>query len=200
MLPLIYTNATAAAIFAVACLVWVVPEWLGWRRQMSPTARKEAARADRGSMTILVGLQWIGVALNFVLAATWPAAAITWHPVAVFVVGIILVPLGVGLRWYSIRILGEYFTRDVAVSADQHVVERGPYRFVRHPSYTGTFVTMLGVGLATGNWASLLCLLVCVFAGHYYRVRVEEAALVHALGQPYAQYMQRTKRFIPVVF
>jgi protein-S-isoprenylcysteine O-methyltransferase Ste14 len=200
MLPLIYTNATAAAVFALAYLVWVVPEWLGWRRQMSRTSRRQAARADRGSMMILVGLQWIGVALNFVLAALWPAAAIAWHPVAVFVVGIILVPLGVGLRWYSIRVLGEYFTRDVAVSADQHVVERGPYRFVRHPSYTGTFVTMLGVGLATGNWASLVCLLACVFAGHYYRVRVEEAALVRTLGQPYAQYMQRTKRFIPVVF
>jgi protein-S-isoprenylcysteine O-methyltransferase Ste14 len=200
MLPLIYTNGTAAGVFAVACLIWMVPEWFGWRRQMSRVSRKGAAAEDRGSMAILVVLQWIGLALNFVLAWMWRAAAITWQPVAVFAVGIALIPIGVGLRWYSIRMLGEYFTRDVAVAADQRVVERGPYRYLRHPSYSGTFVTMLGVGLATGNWAGAICLLACVFAGHYYRVRVEEAALVRTLGQPYLQYMQRTKRFIPLVF
>ena len=200
MLPLIYSNAAAAAVFGVACLIWMVPEWLGWRRQMSRVARKQAATADGGSMTVLVLLQWIGLALNFVLAGLWRGAAIVWHPLAIFMLGIALILLGVGFRWYSIRTLGEYFTRDVAVSADQHVVERGPYLYVRHPSYTGTFVTMLGVGLATGNWASVICLLACVFAGHYYRVRVEEEALVHALGQPYVRYMERTKRFIPLVF
>ena len=151
-------------------------------------------------MAVLVLLQWIGLALNFLLAWLWRGAAITWHPTALFALGIALIPLGVGLRWYSIRVLGRYFTRDVAVSADQRVVERGPYRYLRHPSYTGTFVTMLGVGLATGNWASLICLLACVFAGHYYRVRVEESALVHMLGQPYLEYMHRTKRFVPLVF
>jgi protein-S-isoprenylcysteine O-methyltransferase Ste14 len=200
MLPLIYTNATAAAVFGVACLIWMVPEWLGWRRQMSRVARKQAATADGGSMAVLVLLQWIGLALNFGLAWLWRATAITWHPAAVFVFGIILITLGVGLRWYSIRVLGEYFTRDVAVSADQQVVERGPYRYLRHPSYSGTFVTMLGVGLATGNWASVICLLACVFAGHYYRVKVEEGALLRTIGQPYVRYMERTKRFIPLVF
>jgi protein-S-isoprenylcysteine O-methyltransferase Ste14 len=200
VLPLIYTDARAAGIFAAACLVWLLPEWLGWRRQMSRVSRKHASPADRSSMTILVVLQWIGLALNFILAGVWPAAAIAWHQAAIFVLGIILIPLGVGLRWYSIRMLGEYFTRDVAVSADQPVVERGPYRYLRHPSYTGTFVTMLGVGLATGNWVGLICLLASVFAGHYYRVNVEEQALMRTLGQPYVQYMQRTKRFIPLLF
>jgi protein-S-isoprenylcysteine O-methyltransferase Ste14 len=200
MLPLIYTNRIAAVVFLVASLIWMVPEWLGWRRQMSRVARKEAAGEDRGSMVILVVLQWIGLALNFLLAGLWRGAAIWWHPTAIFALGIALIPLGVGLRWYSIRVLGQYFTRDVAVSVDQRVVERGPYRYLRHPSYTGTFVTMLGVGVATGNWASVTCLLACVFAGHYYRVRVEEKALVQTLGQPYVQYMRRTKRFVPMVF
>jgi protein-S-isoprenylcysteine O-methyltransferase Ste14 len=50
------------------------------------------------------------------------------------------------------------------------------------------------------NWASLAALMVCVFAGYFYRVRVEEAALLRAIGQPYRDYMRRTKRFIPFVF
>jgi protein-S-isoprenylcysteine O-methyltransferase Ste14 len=59
---------------------------------------------------------------------------------------------------------------------------------------------MLGVGLAMTNWASLLTLLLCVFSGHLYRVSVEEKALIKTIGQPYIEYMQHTKRFIPWVF
>jgi len=56
------------------------------------------------------------------------------------------------------------------------------------------------VGLAMTNWASLVALLVCVFAGHFYRVRIEEKALIRTIGQPYVEYMRRTWRFIPLLF
>jgi protein-S-isoprenylcysteine O-methyltransferase Ste14 len=59
---------------------------------------------------------------------------------------------------------------------------------------------MLGVGLVMANWASLICLLVFVFLGHMNRVRIEEKALIRAIGQPYSEYMRHTKRFIPWVF
>ena len=123
-----------------------------------------------------------------------------WARPAMFAAGVSSMVLGVALRWYAIWTLGRYFTRDVAVSADQPVVQRGPYRLIRHPAYSGTFLTMLGLGLAMTNWASLAALLACVFAGYSYRVRVEEAALARAIGQPYREYMRRTKRFIPGVF
>jgi protein-S-isoprenylcysteine O-methyltransferase Ste14 len=97
-------------------------------------------------------------------------------------------------------VLGRYFTRDVVVSHDQPVIQNGPYRLIRHPTYSGTFLTMLGVGLVMTNWASLICLLVCVFLGHMYRVHIEEKALIRAIGQPYSEYMRHTKRFIPWVF
>jgi protein-S-isoprenylcysteine O-methyltransferase Ste14 len=86
------------------------------------------------------------------------------------------------------------------VSPDQQVVQHGPYRLIRHPAYTGTFLTMLGVGLVVTNWASLICLLLCVFFGHIYRVNIEEQALIQTIGQPYIEYMRRTKRFIPRVY
>jgi len=79
-------------------------------------------------------------------------------------------------------------------------VQTGPYRYIRHPAYSGTFLTMLGVGLAMTNWASLMALLLCVFSGHLYRVHVEEKALIRAIGQPYIEYMRHTRRFIPWVF
>ncbi len=200
MLPLIYTNAGAAGIFLAACLIWNVPEMIGARKQTAKASRKEASVQDRGSMGILVGLQWVGLALNFLLAGLFPAAAIPWYRTALFSIGVILILLGVALRWYAIWTLGRYFTRDVAVSADQQVVQTGPYRSIRHPAYSGTFLTMLGVGLAMTNWASLVTLLICVLIGHMYRVSVEEKALIQAIGQPYVEYMHRTRLFIPLVF
>jgi protein-S-isoprenylcysteine O-methyltransferase Ste14 len=111
-----------------------------------------------------------------------------------------MVLLGIILRQYAIRVLGRYFTREVATRADQPVVQNGPYKFIRHPAYSGTLLTVLGIGLAMTNWASLVAILVCSFTGYFYRVLVEERALRRSLGPPYVEYMRRTKRFVPFVF
>ncbi len=198
-LPLIYTNLAAAGIFIVACLVWLVPELIVMPRQMAKVSRQEASVQDRSSLGILIGLQWVGLTVDFLLAWRLPSAAIPWQWIALLA-GVAFILLGVALRWYSIRTLGQYFTRDVAVSADQQLVQHGPYRWVRHPAYSGTILTMLGVGLGIANWAGLACLLICIFLGHLYRVSVEEKALVSTLGQPYIEYVRRTRRLIPWVF
>jgi protein-S-isoprenylcysteine O-methyltransferase Ste14 len=205
MLPLVYTNTIAGSVFAIACLAWLVPEMIGMIPQMARVSRQSVVVQDHGSMAILIGLQWAGLALNFGLAGLWPAAAMArggqgWPRTALFASGVVIIILGVALRWYAIRTLGRFFTRDVAVSEGQQVVQSGPYRLIRHPAYSGTFLTMLGVGLAMTNWASLVALLVCVFAGHFYRVRIEEKALIRTIGQPYVEYMRRTWRFIPLLF
>jgi len=174
LFPLIYTNAPAAGIFLAACLVWNVPEWIGALKQRAKGSRKEASIQDHGSMGLLIGLQWVGIALSFLLAGLFPTAALTWQRTALFGSAVTLILLGVALRWYAIWILGRFFTRDVVVSADQTVVQHGPYRSIHHPAYSGTFLTMLGVGLALTNWASLVALLLCVLSGHLYRVHVEE--------------------------
>ncbi|MFI5283414.1 MAG: methyltransferase family protein [Candidatus Dormibacterales bacterium] len=82
----------------------------------------------------------------------------------------------------------------------QSVVHSGPYRFVRHPSYTAILIMLLGVGLELANWASLAVLLAGGLMGLLYRVRVEEHALIEALGEPYSGYVRHTKRFIPFIF
>ncbi|SRR5579875_1702152 len=200
MLPLISTNAIAGVIFLAACLVWIAPEVIGTFRQTARTARRTAIVHDRGSLGVLLALQWLGLALSFALAWAFPLAAIPWQRTALFALGVVAMLLGVAIRWYAIKTLGAYFTRDVAVSVDQPVVQTGLYRLIRHPAYTGTFLTMLGVGLALENWASLGALLLCVVLGHLYRAHVEEDALRQTIGQPYIEYMRRTKRFIPFVY
>ena len=86
------------------------------------------------------------------------------------------------------------------VRTDRVVVDRGAYRYVRHPSYTAGTILFLGIGLALGNWISLLVLMPVVIAVYGYRIAVEERALAATIGEPYRLYMGRTTRFVPFVF
>jgi protein-S-isoprenylcysteine O-methyltransferase Ste14 len=190
----------AAVIFIVACAIWVLPEMVGMIGQRARVSRREALVRDRGSLVWLIGLQWVGLILGFLLALRLPEATIGPAQNIVFAVGIAAILLGVSLRWYAIFTLGSYFTRDIAVGSDQPVVRSGPYALVRHPAYSGTFLTMLGIGLALTNWAGLAILLAGVFVGHLPRVLLEEEALRDTIGQPYVDYMRETSRFIPRVF
>ncbi|TMI47472.1 isoprenylcysteine carboxylmethyltransferase family protein [Candidatus Bathyarchaeota archaeon] len=83
------------------------------------------------------------------------------------------------------------------ISEDHKVVEKGPYRLVRHPSYTGILITLAGLGLAVQSLGALLVLLLFFVISFGYRMHVEERALLSGLGQDYASYMKRTKRLIP---
>ncbi|HLH60957.1 MAG TPA: isoprenylcysteine carboxylmethyltransferase family protein [Ktedonobacteraceae bacterium] len=197
MLPLIYGLNVYAIIFWVVYVAWFALEMIGAVAQrVKPAAQKQ----DRGSMVVLLLGLYSGLFLNFFFAGLIQGATITWHRSIFVSIGIVLMVLGVILRHYAIRTLGQYFTREVATRPDQAVVQRGPYKFIRHPAYSGTLLTVLGIGLATANWVSLASIMLLSFIGYSYRVMVEEQALRRALGQPYIEYMHHTKRFIPFVF
>jgi protein-S-isoprenylcysteine O-methyltransferase Ste14 len=92
--------------------------------------------------------------------------------------------------------LGRFFTTRVMTQPGQTVVETGPYRYIRHPSYSGMLLTVLGVLVCSTDWLSLACF-VLALPGMAYRIKVEEGALIQALGEPYREYMRRTPRLVP---
>ncbi|HEV7129836.1 MAG TPA: isoprenylcysteine carboxylmethyltransferase family protein [Ktedonobacterales bacterium] len=199
MLPLIYTAPAYIITFVCVIVISRVPEVISaarWRPQRDPTARQ----VDRGSLVVMSLVTGGGVIVACVLAAVWKGAAIPWLRPQVTLAGIVVIVLGAALRWWAIFTLGRYFTFEVAVRSTQSVVRSGPYRFVRHPSYTAILIMLLGVAMALTNWASLVAMLAGGLIGLLYRVRVEERALVDALGQPYRDYMRHSKRFIPFIF
>ena len=139
-----------------------------------------------------------GPPLGVALSATVPALAIRTYRHLLFAIGIALAVAGMALRWYSIWYLGRSFTCEVSIRPDQTVVDRGPYRWVRHPSYTGGLLTILGLLPCLTN-ALAFAGFFLPLAGYAYRIRVEERALASELGEPYRRYMRRTKRLIPLV-
>jgi protein-S-isoprenylcysteine O-methyltransferase Ste14 len=196
--PLPFTGGPVYAItFWAAYILWIVLETVASLRKR---VRDKSTSRDRGSYKLIMGLLWLSISLVFALSFAIPKAAVQWERIPIFFAGIALMLAGLAFRFYSMALLGRFFTYNVAVQSDQTVVETGPYRYIRHPSYTGALITLIGFGLALGNWAGLLVLLTCMGIAYAYRISVEEAALVSALGDPYVKYMHRTRRLVPFVF
>jgi len=166
---------------------------------LAKRSKSDATSKDRHSL----GLIWLvclaAVAVGIDAAYRLPQCALP-RPETARALGCGLFVLGMALRWYSIIHLGRFFTTNVAIAKDHYVVDTGPYRFMRHPSYTGSMMAVLGFLLTIANWAMLLIVFVPVLAVTLWRIHIEEAALLAALGGPYRAYLQRTKRLIPGVY
>ncbi len=196
MLPLFVTNHVDALVLGAMYVVWITLEMI-WSRSRRPGRNAEVH--DRASGTaIMLGI-WVGIMAGYVLAFDEPRFAIRPERALLFYAGLGLMAGGIALRWYAIHVLGRYFTTLVAVQPGQKVVSNGPYHFVRHPSYSGALLTILGLALALTNWLSLAVMMGLAFIGYSYRIAVEERTLVKSLGEPYRQYMNKTKRIIPFV-
>jgi protein-S-isoprenylcysteine O-methyltransferase Ste14 len=111
--------------------------------------------------------------------------------------GLIVMWLGLAIRVWAVAALGRAFRTTVEVDPGQAVVSSGPYRWVRHPSYTGLLLIVAGLGLAVGNWLALAGCLALPLPALVRRIHVEEAELTSVLGEPYRAYRRRTKRLIP---
>ncbi|PYJ08416.1 MAG: hypothetical protein DMF06_12800 [Verrucomicrobia bacterium] len=165
------------------------------RRSRSRTG----TRQDRSTLGVLWIVIMASITMGVYVAGRWPAARLPYGQLLA-VVGVVLFVAGLALRWWAIITLGRFFTVDVVIEKDHEVVERGPFRLVRHPSYTGVLLAFVGYGLTLRNWAALLVTIVPIFAAFIRRMNVEEEALSQALGARYANYMGRTKRLVPFVY
>jgi protein-S-isoprenylcysteine O-methyltransferase Ste14 len=85
-------------------------------------------------------------------------------------------------------------------SADQPVITVGPYRLLRHPSYTGLLLACAGVGLALANWVAVAAMVVLPLAAVLWRIHAEENALLATLGDRYRAYADHHKRLVPLVW
>ena len=150
-------------------------------------------KRDRGSGALII----FTVFVSIILALSLGYADVGPLPDWVFYPGIFLMLLGVLVRQWAIAVLGRFFSLTVRVAEDHRVVVKGPYRLVRHPSYTGVLITFIGLALAVQSSGALLVLLSVFGVSYGYRMRVEERVLLSELGQDYAEYMKRTKRLIP---
>jgi len=154
---------------------------------------------DRGTKQVLVVL-WVGGMFASAFIARVPSLRVGANTWLTFGIGIGVLAAGIALRLWAVWSLGRYFRREVTIEPGQSVHRGGPYRFVRHPAYTGDILIAAGFGLAWGSWVGAAVALVLTLAGHLPRIHVEEGELERAFGDSYESFALGRARLVPGVW
>lgn len=184
-------------IIILISFMWILSEVILARITHSKT--KTSKDLDKSSlkflwMTIIVCV-FIGVFLGI-----RGIGFISKNPLFISSLGLILIVLGLVIRWTAIFTLKKYFTVNVSILSDHRIIDKGIYGIIRHPAYAGSLLSFLGLGLSFSNWLSTLIIFTPVLVVFIYRMRIEEKALVGFFGEEYTSYCKTTKRLIPKIY
>jgi protein-S-isoprenylcysteine O-methyltransferase len=181
--------------------VVVVVAWIGVEAYAARGGtRQRDALQDGGTKRFLVLTLYAGLAAAIAIALYIPATRLPAPEAAWFWSGVFVALIGAGLRAWAIRTLGELFTRDVMIREAHIVVSGGPYRVLRHPSYTGTGLIMLGFGLILGSWLSLVVVVTAFAVAHLPRILHEERVLGARFGSEYDEFARKRRRIVPFLW
>jgi protein-S-isoprenylcysteine O-methyltransferase Ste14 len=197
-LPISFASANEALLFSMVFYGWICSEIIG--SMILPRLRQyrsgtKLERKDRGSGITVI----LGVIASVFVAFAFSRDNVALLPGWTFYPGIACMIGGVLLRQWSIAILGRFFSMLVSIQERQSIVRAGPYRYIRHPSYTGALLTLTGIGLAIQSWGAVLILMLIFGVVYGYRIFIEEEALITHVGEEYIAYIKKTKMLIPFV-
>jgi protein-S-isoprenylcysteine O-methyltransferase Ste14 len=193
-IPYVEQASTAHLILEISVSAFFVGEFLQVLR-----VRRGATRSNLGAEALFRAMFFAAILLIPIGRAVAPDA-VFGGGVWIFCLGVLIGWAGLLLRWWSFVTLGKYFTVVVKTSQDQPVIDRGPYRVLRHPSYTGLLVAFTGCGLMLGNWVSAAGSVALLLIALVYRIRIEERALDAALGDRYRDFATSRARLVPFVW
>jgi protein-S-isoprenylcysteine O-methyltransferase Ste14 len=183
-------------IFEIIWICWLLSEILLNRLVRSKNTNSK--ELDKNSLSLI----WIAIIVSMtlgVLSAIYLAAPIINANVLLYL-GSMLIIIGMIIRFIAIRTLGKFFTVNLAIHGDQNLIKAGLYKYIRHPSYTGSLLSFVGFSLSLNNWISLIIILVPILVTFINRINIEEKLLQKQFGDEYSDYKNRTKRLIPMIY
>jgi protein-S-isoprenylcysteine O-methyltransferase Ste14 len=173
------------AILIAWALFWVY--WL-----VSAVGVKEGTRTQRVRPPGL-----IIIVLAFVIARLFGSQNLAVHSLIAEVVGTVLFVAGLALAVWARIYLGRNWGMPMTKKAEPELVTSGPYRFVRHPIYSGILLGVLGTGVAMNIY--WLIILIVMGAYFIYSATVEEKLMTSAFPDTYPEYKAHTKMLVPFV-
>jgi protein-S-isoprenylcysteine O-methyltransferase Ste14 len=192
----VFTSPPDAALYYAVYGLWILSFLVENAIIRGGGGKAARTRSDRGSGLLIL----LTVFVSILVASGFAKAGIALLPVQFFYLGLLLMVLGIALRLWAVSTLRGFFSYTVQIKVDHRILESGPYRFVRHPAYSGSLLAILGVGFALQSWGAVLLMAAFFGAAFGYRIRVEESALRASLGEEYIAYSKRVRRLIPWVF
>lgn len=175
--------------------------WLGfliyWQivaRGAKATERLEPA-ASRALRVVLfaaaiVLFSWDRIPVPWLHILLWPQSYTLYN------IGIAMTAAGIAFAvWARVHLAGNW-SRSVTVKQGHELITSGPYRFVRHPIYTGLIFGFVGAALAEAQVRGVIAfaLLLCAL---WSKLRLEEQWMREHFGNTYAEYSKRTAALVP---
>jgi len=160
------------------------------------TIREKGWSLAAGSLAALTTLVFGAEYIFFPGTFAW---AYVQYPDGLRWLGAFALTVGITLLGLSHHHLGKSFHSFVVTKENQVFVESGPYRWIRHPIYTAFIINYIGGGLLAGSWVLTFVPVLLYGVLVVLRVKNEEQAMLEQFGQVYADYMQRTSRFLPFI-
>ncbi len=152
--------------------------------------------SDRGSMLFIMIGFWFSILINPICVNM----STFMLPVYFFWIGVVLTILGIFTRIYSVWTLRKFFTLNVQVATEQNIVKTGPYKYIRHPAYTGSIITLFGIAVSFRSPLGIIATVIIIAVVYGYRIKVEEKALETNFGSSYEDYERHTWRLFPRIW
>jgi protein-S-isoprenylcysteine O-methyltransferase Ste14 len=146
---------------------------------------------------LLVALPLFLVVLSYLVEPSRYAFASFPLPDAARWLGAVLFLASIAWSFWVNYSLSTNFSGMLVVYEGHQLIERGPYRYIRHPMYTGFITMMVGVLLLSANWLIGVPPVLIILIVMFYRTPREETMLLQHFGESYRSYMARTGRFLP---
>lgn len=184
----------AKMAFPTICSLWLLFK----QKELDWNSVKANVKTDGYSTILIVIAGMISQSLPIML---WKNNAIPYQSLdlAAFI-GILMLFGGLYLRILAIDELDKFFTNEVRIANDCRLIKTGTYRYIRHGSYTGSILTLLGTSVLLHSWISLFMSFIFLFIVYDYRIRLEEKLLIEYFGEEYLQYMKNTWKLIPFFY
>ena len=178
--------------------------WVGWLAYWAIAARGTKATRWREPLRanwLHYTLAWIGTIVLVVPRATPAILGEPFLPPSLIDapihmgLGVILTALGLGIAVAARITLAGNWSAQVEIKEDHTLIRHGPYRYVRHPIYSGILLALLGSAIALDRWRALLGVAL-IFASLLLKARHEENRLRQELPG-YEAYARETAALIP---
>jgi protein-S-isoprenylcysteine O-methyltransferase len=176
------------------CLIWLAAEHKLARKNAVFAATVVLKEEQSQKLLWFVVVSCLALALLFKTLA-WMPIPIAYLPRQLL--ALLLFLSGLYLRYTAIVRLGRFFTTNVAIQYGHQLIITGPYRWVRHPAYTGLLLAFAAIGLAMGDVIGLLLLTIPTAMALIYRINIEEKFMTEQFGKVYWEYRRTTKKLIP---
>lgn len=179
-------------ILMLACVVMLL-----WANPPLKPSKQASGNADRGTFALIFGMGYLAVVAPVV---EW-GYFLTDRGWSVWTgIGLLMMSGGLAFRYWSLRVLGRYFTGTVQQVEAHQLIQEGPYQVVRHPSYLGALITFLGCAVLLEAWVGFVVVLTAMGIAYYFRIQAEEKLLLSAFGQAYSNYQQNTWCLVPGIY